>query len=129
MTDEARISLGTDELEITTFPFKFGRESRLALYNPALSFEDRRNVRSSKSNDCYLIDSGKRMQISRDHLQIEKTDNNTYEVLDRGSACGTIVNSQYLGIKKESQRCEIKDGYLIVIGTYKSRFIFKFRIM
>jgi hypothetical protein len=130
MTDEAKTAINAGILKIDHFPFRFGRESRTAARIAELSDEDRRMMRSTPNNDFYLLDTGRMLNISREHFQIERNEaTHGYEIFDRGSTCGTAVNNIHLGNGTKETRAEICDGYLLVVGTYKSRFVFKFKVV
>lgn len=129
LTEEARESINENEVEIKIykFPFRIGRQSRSGIINDNKEYEfDRRNPGNSPNNDCYLIDDGKHLNISREHIQIEKKDDDTYEILDRDSSCGTIVDGHNIGKPHKAERYPLKNGSIIVIGTPKSPYVFKF---
>ena len=65
------------------------------------------------------------LQISRQHLQIEKTKTG-YLVSDRGSACGTSINTQKIGSEDKGGTWELKDGDIIKIGAEDSPYLFQF---
>lgn len=130
LTPEAEASMGRKIVEITHFPFRVGRESRLSLVRGELTVVERRREKGSDStptNDLYLIDTGKRLNVSRSHFQIEK-DGNIYRVLDKESACGTIVGDKILGGNDRGGEAIIQSGDVIVVGTSESAFVFRFHI-
>ncbi len=46
--------------------------------------------------------------------------------LDRGSASGTMVNTQKIGGEDRGGTCELKDGDIIKIGAKDSLYLFQF---
>ena len=120
---------GNEYIGIWKFPFRIGRESRI-------KNDDNRTVRSerqksnltSPNNDVYLIDSGKYLQISRQHFQIEKTESG-YLLRDRESACGTIINTNQIGGEDTGGTCTLQDGDVIQIGSTHSPFQLQFIIL
>lgn len=121
--------LPKDMIGIWNFPFKLGRESRINIIDgEQVIIERKRPGRHLSSNDIYLIDSGKRLQISREHISIE-FQNNEYLLTDRGSACGTKVNAETTGGKDYSGQLPLKHGDLIKLGTDESKYIFKFIVL
>lgn len=126
LTDEARNSIKEGEIKINKFPFRIGRQSRSGINNiQGLEF-DRRMPGNTPNNDCYLIDKGQLLNISREHLQIEKKEDNTYEILDRGSACGTTIDDHHIGGNNKIVCYPVKNGSIIIFGAPKSPYVFKF---
>ncbi|MBI4825281.1 MAG: FHA domain-containing protein [Nitrospirae bacterium] len=127
LTEEARNSITESEIQINKFPFRIGRQSRSGIINSGngLAF-DRRNPGNSPNNDCYLIDNGKHLNISREHIQIEKKEDDTYEIMDLNSSCGTTVDGHNIGKPHEAEYYPLKNGSIVVIGTPKSPYVFKF---
>lgn len=131
VTHEARSTitkncLGNEIIGIWEFPFRIGRESRIEKVDGKLVLSERQKVGSGKpNNDIYLVDNGHFLQISRQHLQIEKTETG-YLVSDRGSACGTIINTQKIGSEDKGGTYELKDGDIIKIGAEDSPYLFEF---
>lgn len=121
--------LGDEYVGIWKFPFRIGRESRIqTLDRQAVLSERQKNSITSPNNDIYLIDRGKYLQISRQHFQIEKTETG-YLLRDRGSACGTIVNTDKVGGEDIGGTCELHDGDIIKIGSKHSHYQFKFIVL
>ena len=127
-TDEARHSLGDKStLRIATFPYRVGRESRVASSAPSRSADLRLGV-APQLNDIYLLDPWrKHLQISHEHFAIEYTADGFF-LLDRGSACGTIVAGRHVGGDRTGGRTELRSGDEIVVGTDTSPFVFRFEI-
>ena len=86
---EVRQALQRDAVELRTFPFRVGRESRLAMVHGGIRSMEKRRRAAAPNNDAYLIDRGELLNISREHFQIEKTGDGGFPLRDRGSACGT----------------------------------------
>ncbi|HEC16479.1 MAG TPA: FHA domain-containing protein [Sedimenticola sp.] len=127
LTPEAEASIGGERLVLDHFPFRIGRESRIEMVSgmPRLA-ERRRSGDPNPNNDLYLQDRGRMLNVSRQHLQIERDGDGGYRVLDRGSACGTLVGSNKIGGHDAGGECPLKDGDLLVIGTSESPFVFRF---
>ena len=127
-TDEARRSLGDkSNLRIATFPYRVGRERRVAGSAHPRSADLRLGV-APQLNDLHLIDPWrKHLQISREHFAIEYTADGFF-LLDRGSACGTIVAGRHIGGDRTGGRTELRSGDEIVVGTDTSPFVFRFEI-
>jgi len=126
LTDEARSALKGEARAIQGFPFRVGRESRVPGSAPA-SVGERRAGTAPQVNDLYLIEVGEVHDVSREHFQIE-FEEGRYFIADRGSACGTLVDGRKVGGDRRGERVEIHDHDVIIVGTSKSRFVFKFRI-
>lgn len=125
LTDEARKALdGRDHVEIDRLPFRIGRESRLALVRGELTYMERRKGHRPPNNDLYLIDEGQLLNISREHLQIDKGSDGGFLVLDRGSACGTHVDGSSIGGKDRTGALALKNDSEIIIGTRDSPYRF-----
>ena len=131
MTPEAsnsisRYCLGHEFIGIWAFPFRIGRESRVETVNGKLVHAERNKIGSGKpNNDIYLMDRGRFLQISREHFRIEKTETG-YMVADRGSACGTSINTQIIGGEDRGGSYALDDGDIIKIGAEDSPYLFKF---
>lgn len=117
LTKEAEAALGgARQVELTTFPFKVGRETKSS---------DR-----SAHNDLYLVEreSGHSLHISGEHFSIECVDGEFY-LVDRGSACGTIVAGRRIGGNRKGGRTLLRDGDELTVGTNHSRYIYRFGIL
>jgi len=123
VTPTARLSIG-DEIVIDRFPFRVGREGRAQVITSAKRRLDRQ-MRSS-TNELYVKDFGKSVNVSREHFQIEARGDGTYELVDRGSACGTIVGNHVIGGNFTGGRCSLRVGDSIVVGTRHSSIVFEF---
>jgi len=67
------------------------------------------------------------LQISREHFAIERA-TGSYFLVDRGSACGTIVAGRHIGGDRAGGRTELRSGDEIVVGTDGSPYVFRFEI-
>jgi pSer/pThr/pTyr-binding forkhead associated (FHA) protein len=114
---------------IRKFPFRIGRESRVRNSNGRIERIERPKLADREpNNDLYLIDSGKRLNISREHLQIEKHAD-VYLLVDRGSACGTKIEGEPVGGKDAGGTTVIRDGDTITIGTASSPYRYRFTVL
>ncbi len=134
VTDEAveavdQTCLPNHMIGILKFPFKLGRESRVGqMEGEQVVMERKKATKALANNDFYVIDFGKRLQISREHFSIEN-DNGRYSLVDRESACGTSVNSQQIGGYDKGGTLDVKHGDTIKLGTDESKYLFKFLIL
>jgi pSer/pThr/pTyr-binding forkhead associated (FHA) protein len=127
LTPEAKESLGGSYYKITRFPFRVGRESRAS--HRAIPMSDlRRRSDSSPNNDLYLPELGEVLNVSREHFQIER-ENDRFVIVDRGSACGLIVEGESVGDRRQGGRKPLENNDVIIVGTSESRFVFKFVLL
>ncbi len=129
VTKEAKLALGDQhEVRVTQFPFKVGRESRMARPANRLLVELRLRV-APQLNDLYLVEPQgvDVLQISREHFTIEYADDQFF-LIDRGSACGTIVAGRQVGGNRTGGRTELRSGDELIVGTDKSPYVFRFEI-
>ena len=130
VTQEAVRALGgTRELHVTQFPFRVGRERRSSIPDDRLPAElkQRRRGVAQPLNDAYLLeDASATLHISGAHFAIECLDDRFF-LVDRGSACGTIVGGKRIGGHRKGGRIELRDGDEVVVGTGRSRYVFQFR--
>ncbi len=118
-----------DMVVIRKFPFRIGRESRVRTVNGRLERTERPKMSDREpNNDLYLIDSGKLLNISREHLQIEKQ-GESYILLDRGSACGTKIEGVAVGGEDNGGQAVLKDGDVFAIGTAATPFLYRFIVL
>ena len=131
MTPEAKRAvpqslLVEDVVSIRKFPFRIGRESRVKKINGKLERIERPKLDDREpNNDLYLVDDGHLLNISREHLQIEKN-GSKYLLVDRGSACGTRVGEVMIGGDDASGSLTLKDGDIIAIGAKATPYVFQF---
>jgi hypothetical protein len=131
-TDEARDALPHGEdLCVTHFPFKVGRESRAAnAVAKLLSTVERRILQAPPLNDLYLQEapSPNGFHISREHFQIDRI-GTRYVLTDRKTTCGTWVNDRLVDGRSEQPSVELRDGDVITVGRQYSPFRFQFRVL
>lgn len=127
LTPEARAALGGALSEITTFPFRVGRESRIMERGEGNQAR-RRRPDSVPNNDLYLVEIGHLLNVSREHFLIE-VENESYVLVDRGSACGTLVEGELVGDQRKGGRRVLHHNDVIIVGTSESKFVFKFLIV
>lgn len=127
VTPTARLSIG-DEIALDRFPFRVGREGRMQVpANGLRGIIERCSTAPAKTNnELYVKDFGKSVNVSREHFQIEAKDDGSYELVDRGSACGTIVSDQVVGGNFLGGRCTLNFGDSIIVGTRQSTIVFEF---
>jgi pSer/pThr/pTyr-binding forkhead associated (FHA) protein len=124
LTPEARASLGVPRLKISKYPFRVGRESRVRHVPTSI---ERRRQGSFLNNDLYLQESGEILNVSREHFQIERR-GSAYYLVDRGSACGTLLEGIVVGGDRAGGEQRLSNGDVIIVGTSESRHVFKFVI-
>jgi hypothetical protein len=127
LTPEAKDALGGAELVVTQFPFRVGLDSRGATRALARIVMDRRRPGSRPTNELYLAEPEPATNVSREHFQIEHN-GAQYVLVDRQSACGTLVEGRLVGGKHAGGAVPLSDGDVIIVGTSASRFVFKFRV-
>lgn len=126
-TPTTSLAINRDELRLDQFPFRVGREARTHLAGATPETSERREVVGRPNNDLYVKDMGKPLNVSREHFQIEENSDGSYELVDRGSACGTVVGGYIVGGDYTGGRCTLKFGDDIIVGTPQSPIVFKFR--
>jgi len=127
LTPEAKAALGGDELPISVFPFRLGRDSRRPPRAAPRTLVDRRKTAGPRTNEVYLPESSEPYQVSREHLQIQHN-GARYVVVDRQSTSGTIVEGATLGGQHRGGAAQLSDGDVIIVGGSRSPFVFKFRL-
>ena len=125
LTPEARTALGGAPLKIRQFPFRVGRESRNNPRAAASSAPPGRRGATVPNNDLYLVETGNVLNVSREHFLID-IKNGDYVVIDRGSSCGTLVEGEIVGDRRQGGWRRIRDQDVIIVGTSESKFVFKF---
>lgn len=118
--------LGNELIGIWKFPFRVGRESRVREIDGQLVIYERHKLGDGEpDNDIYLVDDQDSLQISREHLRIEKAEIGYY-ISDRNSTCGTIVNERRIAGAGMGGTGILKDGDIIKIGADDSPYLFEF---
>jgi pSer/pThr/pTyr-binding forkhead associated (FHA) protein len=125
LTPEARAALGDAEVRISVFPFRVGRDSRSLRRAAPRTLVDRRKRAGQPTNELYLAETVEPFQVSRQHLQIQHN-GTRYVLVDRESACGTIVEGTVVGGEHRGGAVQLKDGDVIIVGGSRSPFILKF---
>lgn len=117
-------------VSIHQFPYRVGRESRIEYVNgKQVVLERRKRSDSQVTNDLYLFDTGERLAISREHFLIREVNTN-FQLLDRGSACGTMLNDSIVGAGNDLQGiAELKDGDVIHLGGGNSPYLYRFHLL
>jgi pSer/pThr/pTyr-binding forkhead associated (FHA) protein len=126
LTPEAKAALGGNYYGISQFPFRVGRESRTTIAESF--FGSRRNNDSAPNNDLYLVETGALLNVSRDHFLVD-ADGENYVLVDRGSACGTLVEGELVGEKRKGGSRQLNNNDVIIVGTSESKYVFKFLIV
>ncbi|MBI4886773.1 MAG: FHA domain-containing protein [Acidobacteria bacterium] len=131
LTEEARHALGgAEEVPIACFPFRVGRDTgRTRPGTASIDAGDAGGSGTSPENDVCLIEtSGHARHVSSRHFAIEREDGQFF-LVDRGSACGTIVSGRRIGGNREGGRAQLRDGDEIIVGTSRSRYAFRFAVL
>jgi len=128
LTDTARKASFEQNIPIGQYPFRVGRESRIRIEGGTAVIAERRRTGAPPNNDAYLQDTEEKMQISREHFQIEQRADGGFELVDRGSACGTSVGNRSIPGGDKGGRCELKHGDCITIGIKSSPYVFRFEV-
>jgi hypothetical protein len=128
LTEPARRCLRGDFIVLDRFPFKIGRECRLpgGLDGGPPTGLDRRQGGRIPFNHLYISENEQIVHVSREHCQIE-TEDGEYFLTDRGSLNGTIVEGRPIGGDRAGGRVHLQDHHVIIVGSYTSPFVFKFR--
>jgi pSer/pThr/pTyr-binding forkhead associated (FHA) protein len=125
LTPESRRAAATPAMPLRTPPFRVGRDRRDPDRGPHAFVPERRRGAASGPNDLYLPDPGPTFRLSREHFLIGEEDGR-YFLVDRCSACGTLVEGRTIGGARTGGRCELRDGDVIIPGGSGSHFVFKF---
>jgi len=111
---------------IMRFPFRIGRESRVQkVKGQLLRIERPKFDGPQPNNDLYLIDRGYKLNISREHFQIEEVDG-SYHIVDRGSVCGIKIDGKTIGGEGQGGRRLLSDGDIILVGCSSTPYNYKF---
>jgi len=131
MTGEAQRALcDRPSVRIIVLPFRVGRETRLpAGASKITSLVERRFRKAPPLNDLYLMEPPSQVgfHISREHFAIDRVDSGLV-LIDRGSACGTLVGDRAVGGDSKETQTALHDGDLIVVGTSDSPYVFQLRL-
>lgn len=125
LTTEATSALQSDTRAFAEFPFRVGRDTRNLAGPEPRAIIERRTSGMEANNELYLRETGLEVFVSREHFQIDRVDGQ-YRLVDRHSALGTWVEGRLLGGDRRGGDCQLFSGDIIIPGSYKSGFIFKF---
>ena len=80
-------------------------------------------------NDLYLLEPSWEdlLHISREHFAVEHAEHQFF-LIDRCSACGTIVAGTQVGGDRTGGRTELRSGDEIIVGTDTSPYVFRFDV-
>jgi pSer/pThr/pTyr-binding forkhead associated (FHA) protein len=124
LTPEARDSTSGASICVQELPFRIGRDLRQRS-SFRLFRKERRSSAEAGPNDIYLTEKSRPHRVSRRHILIDQEDQRFY-VEDQRSTCGTLVEGETLGGKREGGRRWLNHGDVISIGGHHSPFVFKF---
>lgn len=124
LTAEMDLSFRGPTLEVLEFPFRVGRECRAVSPSPRPILSTERRSGAPRNNDLYILETGTRLFVSRQHLLVEARENGFY-VVDLFSACGTIVEGRYIGGDHKGGEVALEHQDVIVVGTSNSPYVFK----
>ncbi len=133
ITEAARRALGgAGEVRVAQGFLSVGRERRSPLDDVELptgiEVREQRLGEAPQLNDLYLLeDHSRTLHISGVHFMIECIEG-LFFLTDRGSACGTVVAGRRIGGHRKGGRTELRNGDEVVVGTSRSRYIFRFHV-
>ncbi len=130
LTAEAEAALGgRREVPVTRWPFRVGRDRRRSDTETAAPVERRTEDDATATNDLYLkeINGGHSLHISGAHFEIE-LETAGFVLVDRQSACGTIVAGRRIGGHRRGGQVPLRDGDEVIVGTSKSPYVFRFAV-
>ena len=134
ITSEAKHSIikrsfGQDIIPIYHYPFKIGRETRIAHIDNEIIVRKRHGLTNYQpNNDAYLYDDGELLQISKEHCSIVNNDTNEYILQDMESSCGSLINDVELGGDNDNTYV-LNDGDIITLGSKESKYKYKFILL
>lgn len=126
LTPESAAAIQAREINIPHLPFRVGRESRRFRWTD-LGLVGERRRSAPPNNDIYLLEETEPMNVSREHFQIERAERGFF-LVDRGSTCGTLVEGVLVGGVAPRQEVPLEDHDVIIVGTSRSPYVFKFRL-
>ena len=127
LTTEAKSALQSDAYSFGEFPFRVGRDTRTLSGPVPREIAERREHRMQPNNDLYLREAGPEVYVSREHFLIDCM-GGEYRLVDRQSALGTWVDGRLIGGDRRGGDCRLVPGDIVIPGSYKSGFIFKFLV-
>lgn len=125
LTAEMDLAFRGPKLEISESPFKIGRECRSRRSRqPPPGIQERRMGVAPHNNDLYIIETGSRLFVSREHLLLDWREDTLY-LVDLFSSCGTIVEAAYVGGDHKGGELTLRHNDVVIMGTSNSPYIFK----
>ena len=133
LTDEALHALPNEPMRrglvgINVLPFRVGRESRIYQDEKTGSVHRLERYKpggQAPNNDLYLLDGGHLLNISREHLQIERREDG-FHIVDRKSACGFSVDGKRVGGDGKGGEMPINHDQELCIGSSVSPYRYRF---
>lgn len=127
LTTVAKSALQTDARSFSDLPLRVGRDTRTSNEPVTREVAERRARGMPANNDIYLRESGAEVFVSREHFLIEHV-GAQFRLIDRQSTLGTWVDGRLIGGDQRGGECQLRSGDVIIPGSYKSGFIFKFLV-
>ena len=87
-------------------------------------FKERRSKAVEPNNDLYIREFSELHHLSREHFLMDWRDGELV-LVDRGSACGTIVEGKPIGGERYGGECALEHHDVIIAGTSSSPYVFK----
>jgi pSer/pThr/pTyr-binding forkhead associated (FHA) protein len=126
LTPEARQAVPEQTVPLDTLPFRLGRDLRDDGRSSFRLFRrERRQTDDEGPNNLYLAETDRPHRVSRKHLLIGE-EGGRYYLEDRKSTCGTLVEGEAVGGRRQGGRRWLDDGDVIILGGNHSPFVFKF---
>lgn len=113
---------------IHAWPFRIGRESRILVEEKTghIARLDRYLPPGVEpNNELYLVDDGKLLSISREHIVIERNTHG-FVVTDRKSACGFLVEDTHVGGDHKGGSHVLQHGQTLTLGWKDSPYRYRF---
>lgn len=113
---------------IYAWPFRIGRESRILVDEKTgqiARLERYQPAGFTPNNDLYLIDDGKLLSISREHLSIERSSVG-FVVTDCKSACGFLVEDTHVGGDHKGGSHALQHWQILTLGWKDSPYRYRF---
>ena len=127
LTAVAKLALQADPWSFLALPLRVGRDTRTPNAAASSEIAERRARGVQPNNDLYLRESGTEIFVSREHFLIEQV-GGEFRLVDRKSTLGTWVEGRLIGGDQRGGDCRLLPGDVIIPGSYKSGFIFKFLV-
>lgn len=127
LTTVAKSGLQSDAWSFSELPLRVGRDTRTSNAPVTREIAERRARGMQPNNEIYLRESGSEVFVSREHFLIEQV-GSEFRLVDRQSTLGTWVDGRLIGGDHRGGDCRLQSGDVIIPGSYKSGFIFKFLV-